>query len=168
MKRRLTGLEAALLALAAIAVAQACRKHDGSDTGGGTGATVCTTPCNQILVVGTDGALSCSDATIQLGVNEVAWRAASATAKLQITFDSPSPFPNLRCENSICVSGPTDPNALPPGTNSKSFGYSAVAPEPDEGQTAASAGGGQPAAPMVATPTRTPLHSTLGRIIIQR
>lgn len=168
MNRRLTGLGAAILALGALAVAEACKKHDGSNTGGGTGATVCATPCNQIIVVGTDGALSCGDATITLGVNEVAWRTASATAKLQITFDAPSPFPNLHCENSICVSGPTDPNALPPGTNSKSFNYSAMSQEPEEASAATAAGGGQSPAPMVATPTRTPVRSTLGHIIIQR
>jgi hypothetical protein len=169
MTRRLTGLAAALLALGALAAVEACHKGGGSDQGGsGSGATVCTTPCNQIIAIGSDGALSCADATIQLGVNEVAWRSASATARLQITFDAPSPFPNLRCENSICVSGPTDPNVLPPGTNSKSFAYSATSQEPEGGETAASAGGGQPAAPLAVTPTRTPVRATQGHIIIQR
>jgi hypothetical protein len=169
MKKGLIRVGTALVVLGFAAGATMCRK-DGDHGGatGGSGATVCTTPCNQIIVVGSDGALSCGDATIQLGVNEVAWRTSSATTKLQITFDAPSPFPNLHCENSICVSGPTDPNALPPGTNSKSFGYSAMAQQPEETQTYASSGGGQPAAPMVATPTRTPIRSTLGHIIIQR
>lgn len=165
MRKGLTRIGMGLLVLGLAAAATVCRK-DGGDHGGGPGATVCTTPCNQIIVVGVDGALSCGDATIQLGANEVAWRTASATSRLQITFDSPSPFPNLRCSEGMCVSGAADPNILPPGTNSKTFGYTTVLqPYPDAKGSEASAA----AAPASATPTPTPVpKTTLGRIIIQR
>jgi hypothetical protein len=157
----------AVLALGVAVTATMCRK-DGDHTGGGTGASVCDTPCNQILVVGTDGTLSCASATVSLtNNNEVAWRTSTASGALQITFDAPSPFPSLRCQGGICVSGPPDPNALPPGTNSKSFGYTSSLTV-DEGKGGDASGGGGPAA-AGATPTPTPkAGSTLGHIIIQR
>jgi hypothetical protein len=161
----------AVLALAIAAAATTCRK-DGDHTGGGTGAAVCDTPCNQILVVGTDGALSCGNATISLSANnEVAWRTAATSGALQITFDAPSPFPNLRCAGGMCFSGPVDPNILPPGTNSKSFQYTSnlTLPEDEKG----AGGGGQATTPAAAsgiTPTPTPVKAktALGHIIIQR
>jgi hypothetical protein len=173
MRRGLTRAGAAMLALAVVAAAATCRKRD-DDHGGhpSDAAGVCATPCNQILVVGADGALSCGDATIQIGVNEVAWRTASATSKLQITFDAPSPFPNLRCSNGICVSGPVDPNALPSGTNSKTFGYTAMLTSSEgerAGESSATTTTSSSSATSSATPTPTPSAKTaLGRIIIQR
>lgn len=173
MRKGLTRVGTGLLALGLAAAATTCRKENGDHggtAGGGSGASVCATPCNQIIVVGADGALSCADATIQLGAHEVAWRTSSATAKLNIVFDAPSPFPSLRCQGGMCFSGPADPNALPPGTNSKTFGYTSTAAEPEEAKTAQASGGGQPASMATgATPTPTPTSkSTLGRIIIQR
>ena len=170
MRRGLTRAGAAVLTLAVIVAAPTCRKRD-DDHGGHPrdAAGVCATPCNQILVVGADGALSCGDATIQIGVNEVAWRTENATSKLQITFDAPNPFPNLRCANGICVSGPVDPSVLPPGTNSKAFGYTAMTTSSDDARAGESSATSSSASPAVATPTPTPGSKTaLGRIIIQR
>ena len=171
MTKGFTRVGTALLAIGLVAGSAACRK-EGAEHGvhPADARGVCATPCNQILVVGADGALSCGDANIALGVNEVAWRTASPTAKLQIVFDPPSPFPNLRCQGGICISGPADPTILPPGTNSKSFGYTATSQSLDEASTSEAPGGGQStAAPAGATPTPTPsVRSALGHIIIQR
>ncbi|HEX4439103.1 MAG TPA: hypothetical protein VH854_03470 [Thermoanaerobaculia bacterium] len=165
--RNLTRVGAAVLVLAVAAATTTCRK-DGDHSGGGTGATVCDTPCNQILVVGTDGALSCGSATISLTANnEVAWRTSAATGALQITFDAPSPFPSLRCASGMCISGPPDPNVLPPGTNSKTFGYTSYLTAPDEAK-GADAGATASGAGITPTPTPGKGTSSLGHIIIQR
>jgi hypothetical protein len=165
MDRKLIRVGTAVLALAVAAATTTCRK-DGDHPGGGPGATVCDTPCNQILVVGTDGALSCGSATISLTANnEVAWRTSVATGALQITFDPPSPFPSLRCASGMCFSGPPDPNILPPGTNSKTFGYTSSLTAPDEGK---GADAGSTTAGITPTPTPVNRKSSLGHIIIQR
>jgi hypothetical protein len=167
MRKGLTRVGAAALALSVLA-AVTCKKKDEGGHHPQDAAGVCANPCNQILVIGADGAPSCSDANITLNVNEVAWRTASPTAKLQIVFDPPSPFPNLRCSGGMCFSGPTDPNALPVGTNSKSFGYTATMNSVDESPASQPSAGSAPG-PETATPTPTPSPRTaLGRIIIQR
>ena len=169
MRTGITRAGAAVLALGIAAASTTCRRDDDHPRHPRDAAGVCATPCNQILVVGADGALSCADATIQIGLNEVAWRTASPTMRLQITFDAPTPFPNLRCASGMCVSGPADPNILPPGSNAKTFGYTVTwspMPEPQPAQLAA---GGSAPGPSTATATPTPSSkTTLGRIIIQR
>jgi len=140
----------------------------GPGGGGGSDASVCATPCNQIITVSAS-AVSCSDAVIKVPDHEVAWRTTSATATLSIVFDTPSPFPNLRCEAGGCFSGKADENAVPVG-GSKTFYYTASAKEPGEAQAKA-AGAGPAFAPAsfpVPTPTPSAGPQLRARIIIQR
>jgi hypothetical protein len=168
MDRRLIRVGTAVLALGLAAAGTMCRRADGGHDGGGTGATVCDTPCNQILIVGNDGALSCPDATISLGAtHEVAWRTSGFSGTLQITFDAPSPFPSLRCQGGMCFSGPPDPNALPPGAQSKTFGYTSNLTV-DESKSAEQSGSGGQTGAVTPTPTPVRARSALGHIIIKR
>jgi hypothetical protein len=56
--------------------------------------------------------LSCDQARIAISKgHQVCWRSDRGTT-LEIEFEDPSPFPDLRCHKNSCMSGAPDPNVL--------------------------------------------------------
>jgi hypothetical protein len=89
--------------------------------------------------------------------HQVCWRSDRGTS-LEIEFEDPSPFPDLRCHKNSCMSGAPDPNVLG-SAEEREFKYYANVKPPTEY-----------ALSTTAQPTPTPTHSPglYGRIIVKK
>jgi hypothetical protein len=102
--------------------------------------------------------LSCDQARIAISKgHQVCWRSDRGTS-LEIEFEDPSPFPDLRCHKNSCMSGAPDPNVLG-SAEEREFKYYANVKPPTEY-----------ALSTTAQPTPTPTHSPglYGRIIVKK
>ena len=121
------------------------------------GSADCSTAQDQFINVRA-ATLSCGVARIKASAgHQVFWRSDPGTT-LEITFEGPSPFPDLTCKKNACMSMAADEGALG-GAEEREFKYYAN-PKPPT----------QYALSTTAQPTPTPTHSPglYGRIIVKK